>query len=81
MFPMPRVVYCMATDGLVFEFFSYLIPSLQTPSLAALATGSLASIFILIFDLNQLIEMMSITSLHNNHLKRNQWAVSFDLRI
>jgi amino acid transporter len=63
MFPMPRVLYCMASDGLVFEFFSYLMPKLKTPYLAAIGTGLLAGILILIFDLNQLIDMMSIGTL------------------
>jgi hypothetical protein len=63
MFPMPRVVYSMASDGLLFEFLAYLAPKLKTPVLASLVTGLLAAFLVLIFDLNQLIDMMSIGTL------------------
>jgi amino acid transporter len=63
MFPMPRVVYSMASDGLLFEFLAYLVPKLKTPVLASLVTGLLAAFLVLIFDLNQLIDMMSIGTL------------------
>ncbi|CAF1049949.1 unnamed protein product [Brachionus calyciflorus] len=63
MFPMPRVVYSMASDGLLFEFLSYLIPKLKTPFWASLLTGLLSGILVLLFDLNQLIDMMSIGTL------------------
>lgn len=63
MFPMPRVVYSMSTDGLLFQFLSYLTPKLNTPLWASLLTGLLAGILVLLFDLNQLIDMMSIGTL------------------
>ena len=63
MFPMPRVVYAMASDGLLFEFLAYLLPKLKTPVFASLVTGLLAGFLALIFDLNQLIDMMSIGTL------------------
>lgn len=63
MFPMPRVVYSMANDGLLFQWLAYLAPRLKTPVLASLVTGLLAGFLVLIFDLNQLIDMMSIGTL------------------
>jgi cationic amino acid transporter 3 len=63
MFPMPRVVYSMASDGLLFEFLAYLVPKLKTPVFASVVTGLLAGLLVLIFDLNQLIDMMSIGTL------------------
>ncbi len=63
MFPMPRVVYSMASDGLIFKVFSYVIPKLKTPVVAATVTGLFAAILSLLFNLNQLINMMSIGTL------------------
>lgn len=63
MFPMPRVVYSMSTDGLLFQFLSFLTPKLNTPLWASLLTGLLAGVLVLLFDLNQLIDMMSIGTL------------------
>ena len=42
MYPMPRVVYTMAVDGLIFKPFYYLIPKLKSPYLATLVTGIMA---------------------------------------
>ena len=63
MFPMPRVVYSMAQDGLIFKFVGYVVPKLKTPIWACIATGLFAGILSLIFDINQLVEMMSIGTL------------------
>ena len=63
MFPMPRVVYSLASDGLIFRGLSYVLPSVKTPVAAALSSGFFAGILCLIFDLNQLIDMMSIGTL------------------
>lgn len=42
MFPMPRVVYSLASDGLIFKFLSYVIPKFKTPALAAISSGLFA---------------------------------------
>lgn len=39
MFPMPRIVYTMACDGLLFKVFSKVLPKIQTPWVASLVTG------------------------------------------
>ncbi len=63
MFPMPRVVYSMSLDGLIFKCLSYVSPKLKTPVFAAASTGFLSALLTLLFDLNQLIDMMSIGTL------------------
>jgi amino acid transporter len=63
MFPMPRVVYSMASDGLIFKFLAWIAPKLKTPTAASLFTGLFAALMVLVFDLNQLIDMMSIGTL------------------
>lgn len=39
MFPMPRIVYTMACDGLIFKPFAAVLPKLKTPWVASLVTG------------------------------------------
>jgi amino acid transporter len=63
MFPMPRIVYSMAEDGLIFKFLSKLLPKLKTPYVASIITGLLAAILASIFDLEELVEMLSIGTL------------------
>jgi amino acid transporter len=42
MFPLPRILYAMACDGLLFSVFSDIHPKFQTPLLATLLSGLLA---------------------------------------
>ena len=63
MFPMPRVVYSMASDGVIFKVFAYVMPKLKTPVVAAAATGFFSAVLALLFNLNELINMMSIGTL------------------
>lgn len=41
-YQMPRVVYSLASDGLIFKWLSILMPRLKTPVTAALASGLFA---------------------------------------
>lgn len=63
MFPLPRVIYAMAIDGLIFRFMGAIHPRFKTPMygtlLAGVGTGTLAAIF----NLDQLVKMMSIGTL------------------
>jgi amino acid transporter len=63
MFPVPRIIYSMADDGLLFACFSSISARFRTPINAILLSGLIASLMTLIFDLDQLIDMMSIGSL------------------
>jgi amino acid transporter len=63
MFPMPRIVYSMASDGLIFSILSKVLPKLKTPFLASIVAGLIAAVLATIFDLNELVEMLSIGTL------------------
>lgn len=63
MFPLPRVLYAMANDGILFKFLKRVHPKTHTPALATMLSGLLAAIMALVFNLQQLIDMMSIGTL------------------
>uniref|UniRef100_A0A672K111 Probable cationic amino acid transporter n=1 Tax=Sinocyclocheilus grahami TaxID=75366 RepID=A0A672K111_SINGR len=63
LFPMPRVIYAMAGDGLLFRFLSFVSPHTETPVVACAVSGSLAALLALLVSLRDLIEMMSIGTL------------------
>ncbi|RZF48594.1 hypothetical protein LSTR_LSTR008554 [Laodelphax striatellus] len=63
MFPLPRVLYAMSHDGLLYEFMSRIHPVTKTPVLATLLSGVFAGIMAAMFNLDQLIDMMSIGTL------------------
>ncbi|XP_004932101.1 cationic amino acid transporter 4 [Bombyx mandarina] len=63
MFSLPRCLYAMSADGLLFGFFSDISNKAQIP-VANLAISGLSSAFIaLLFDLEKLVEFMSIGTL------------------
>ncbi|KAJ3653235.1 hypothetical protein Zmor_012497 [Zophobas morio] len=63
MFPMPRIIYAMAQDGLIFKVFSQVWPSTGTPALATFISGLAAGVAALFIRLEILVEMMSIGTL------------------
>ncbi|XP_011692166.1 PREDICTED: cationic amino acid transporter 3 isoform X3 [Wasmannia auropunctata] len=63
MFPLPRVLYAMASDGIIFKILSKVHPKTMTPVYGTVLSGLLIGLMTLIFNLHQLIDMMSIGTL------------------
>ncbi|XP_065206555.1 cationic amino acid transporter 2-like isoform X2 [Planococcus citri] len=62
-FPLPRILFAMADDGLLFSCFAEVNKFTKTPVKATLISGVLAGCVSCVFDLTQLIDMMSIGTL------------------
>ena len=62
-FPLPRIIYAMSSDGLIFKYFSQVNPKTEVPVRATVYPGILTAFVALLFDLNELVEMMSIGTL------------------
>ncbi|XP_075977770.1 cationic amino acid transporter 3-like [Anticarsia gemmatalis] len=62
-YALPRVIYAMATDGLLFRPLAAINSKTKTPLTATVLSGAMAGILTTIFNLNQLIDLMSIGTL------------------
>ncbi|XP_076244135.1 cationic amino acid transporter 2-like [Calliopsis andreniformis] len=63
MFPLPRVIYAMASDGLIFEWMGKISSRFHTPLMGTFSAGILTGVLAAIFELTQLVNMMSIGTL------------------
>lgn len=63
LFSLPRIVYAMAEDGLFFSIFARVNPITKVPVIAILVFGFLMATMALIFDLEALVQFLSIGTL------------------
>ncbi|TGZ58178.1 hypothetical protein CRM22_009692 [Opisthorchis felineus] len=62
-FPLPRILYAMSSDGLLFRFFGKISKRFKTPVLGTLISGLLAGVLSAVISLKDLVDMMSIGTL------------------
>lgn len=63
LFSLPRILYAMSSDGVLFRALSKVNPKTRTPMNATLIAGFLSAILAAIFSLQQLVDMLSIGTL------------------
>jgi solute carrier family 7 (cationic amino acid transporter), member 3 len=63
LYSLPRVLYAMSNDGVLFRFMSRVHPKTKTPVVATLLSGFFSAVMAALFSLQQLVDMLSIGTL------------------
>ncbi|KAL7733047.1 hypothetical protein ACLKA6_002849 [Drosophila palustris] len=63
LFPLPRVMYSMAQDGLLFRFLGKISPRYQVPVTGSIVAAVFTALIAGLFDLAQLVSLLSIGTL------------------
>lgn len=63
LYALPRCLYAMSVDGLIFSFFGKVNEHTQVPMFNLVVSGLCSALLALLFDLEKLVEFMSIGTL------------------
>uniref|UniRef100_UPI00398F121B cationic amino acid transporter 4 n=1 Tax=Pristiophorus japonicus TaxID=55135 RepID=UPI00398F121B len=63
LFSLPRIAYAMSEDGLFFKIFAQVNPVTKVPVIGIVVFGILMAILALVFDLESLVQFLSIGTL------------------